>query len=191
MKFKFSYSLNAIIGVLVTFALFFYINYEEMIYRDVLVAKESAKVKETIKNELKKVNLVLEALSFTMVNTPHMNNDLFNSYTGTLIKKLNGIEALKWAPKVNFIDKDSFEIAAKIRHNNKNYRINTHNSDNQLIVSKDKAYYFPVEYINPLTSNEKMVGFDISSNDVRNNSVVKTYKCKKTVIHKTNQISFW
>lgn len=174
---KRKYIINASVGLLITFGLFFYINYEEMTVRRQLVEQQSLDTKNTILSELKKVDLVLEALSFIMENTPNMTNELFNSYTDTFIKDLYGIEALEWAPRVLYDEKENFETEGKLRHGESFY-IKTHDENNQLIKPKDKAQYFPIEYINPVITNEKMIGFDISSNDVRNNSVVNSYTYK-------------
>jgi diguanylate cyclase (GGDEF)-like protein/PAS domain S-box-containing protein len=67
------------------------------------------------------------------------------------------IQALEWIPKVLHKDRESFE-------DHLGTQIKIQNYNGKMEVSGKKEFYFPIQYLEPITGNENALGFDISNN---------------------------
>lgn len=94
----------------------------------------------------------------------------FNRYMEILdIKSRNYIQALSWVPLIKSEQKS--EYLARLRAEYPGFNIVQRDENGQLIVSPDKDEYTPVTYFSSIQSNKKALGYDLSSNEVRRNSL--------------------
>jgi len=167
-----------LLGMILSFLSFYFINRQEQLKRINILTNNSASVKNKINTELSKVNLMIESLSFFVQNTPEINQPLFAKFTTPFFKESNGIKALEWAPLVSELDRLNYE-KQQCFNIDEGFFITQKRDDNSLIRAKNKIHYYPVHFINPLVTNKKALGYDLSSNFKRNNSIIGSLKSGK------------
>ncbi|NQY28966.1 MAG: CHASE domain-containing protein [Flavobacteriaceae bacterium] len=167
-----------LLGMILSFLSFYFINRQEQLKRINILTNNSVSVKNKINTELSKVNLMIESLSFFVQNTPEINQPLFTKYTTPFLKESNGIKALEWAPLVSELDRLNYEEKQCLNIDNE-FFITQKGDGNSLIRAKNKIHYYPVHFINPLVTNKKALGYDLSSNFKRNQSIESSLKSGK------------
>jgi len=173
--FKISNKWILFLGIFLSLISFYIINRQEHNRRDEMLKKNSSSVKNKIDSELIKINLIIESLSFFIQNTPEINQTLFEDFTNPFLKELNGIKALEWAPLIIDSDRGEYE-SNQVFINDKQFNITQKNVNDSLITAKTKLHYYPVHFINPIITNEKALGYDLSSNDTRGNSIKSSFQ---------------
>jgi len=174
-----------LLGGGLTFLSFFYIDRHERLDRVSILKSNLVSVENKINAELKKVDLMIESLSFFIENTPEINQLLFEEFTAPFLKELNGIKALEWAPLVDEAERVNYEKGQNLSVNSEFY-ITQKSENNSLKPAIHKSHYYPVQYVNPLATNEKALGYDLSSNTKRNQSIL--YSLKNGVVSFTRPI---
>lgn len=86
----------------------------------------------------------------------------FSNIVNPIIESNTSIQAIEWIPKVDFLERDSVERQT-IREGYKGFFISQFDSLGNIVRAKPREYYYPVYYIEPMISNEKVFGFDIST----------------------------
>ncbi|PHS09739.1 MAG: hypothetical protein COA88_03940 [Kordia sp.] len=167
-----------LLGMILSFLSFYFINRQEQLKRNNILTNNSVSVKNKINTELSKVNLMIESLSFFVQNTPEINQPLFTKYTTPFLKESNGIKALEWAPLISELDRLNYESKQYLNIDDE-FFITQKGNDNSLIRAKNKIHYYPVHFINPLVTNKKALGYDLSSNFKRNQSIESSLKSGK------------
>ncbi len=118
----------------------------------------------------KSVNDLQGLQAFYSANEEHLSQDEFNQYMEVLdIKSRGYIQALSWVPLIKGNERKEFEALLKTQH--VNFNITENNKEGKLVTSKTKPYYTPVSYVSPYDFNNKAIGFDLNSNDVRRRSL--------------------
>jgi diguanylate cyclase (GGDEF)-like protein/PAS domain S-box-containing protein len=112
------------------------------------------------------------ALSSYLSVIPQINQMTFNDYAERLIKENPYIQAAEWIPKVT--DKDKFEYENNIKI--------TSIQDGKLKPAPRKESYYPVNYVYPGEKNKSAIGYDLSSNDLRNTALTKSLRLDKEVL---------
>ncbi len=90
----------------------------------------------------------------------------FARLTRSFITQGSAIQALEWVPRVPEAQRGAY-IAAARRDGYAGFDFTERNSQGTLMPASRRPEYFPVFYVEPLAGNEKALGFDIMSNDVR------------------------
>jgi len=108
--------------------------------------------------------------AFYSVNEDKFSRTEFYQYMDVLdIEHRDYIQALSWIPFIKGEDKDEFENFMKLQI--PNFRIFERDTQGNLIPSQGKPYYTPVAYVSSYANNKDAIGFNLSSNDVRRNSL--------------------
>lgn len=101
-----------------------------------------------------KTNLALKAFFDSQDQVDEIR---FSQYASALLSVYPSLVALEWTPRVE-------NTARRQLEQNTGYPIKEVVGDGELEISRDKPFYFPIHYAEPLAGNERAVGFDISSN---------------------------
>ena len=107
------------------------------------------------------------AILFNSNRTP--TKEQFKFEANKIINRHLAIQALEWIPKVSHNQRELYE---------KDHIFTKQSSNNKMIQVEDKETYYPVYYIEPLQNNEKALGFDLSSNPTRNETIKKSLETK-------------
>ncbi len=77
-----------------------------------------------------------------------------------------GIQALSWVPRVSQSERREFEERIR-QEGHSGFEIVEMNSREQLVRAGERAFYFPVCFIEPYAGNETALGFDLASDPDR------------------------
>ncbi|MEG3755035.1 sensor histidine kinase [Psychromonas arctica] len=143
-----------------------------------LKSETSLKIESTAKQVLtylqdsidKSLNELRGLQAFYSIEKEELSQVDFNRYMDILdIKSRNYIQALSWVPLIKSNQKS--EYLARLRNEHPNFNIVERDENNQLIVSPERDEYTPVTYFSSIKTNKKALGFDLSSNEIRRQSL--------------------
>ncbi len=168
------YWMIATLGIAISFFLFYLINEIKVQKSALTIDGAVAKTELKITEEIHKIDLVIESMSFFFENTPHISQELFERFTNPFRQDLKGIGALMWAPKVVHDENDLYH--------QKMPTIKKANASNELVASQPQAIHYPLALINPLKNLKDALGFDNYSEPKRKNTVDEANKSKTMAI---------
>ncbi len=90
----------------------------------------------------------------------------FQEYVSRALQRNSGIHALSWNPVVARSRRSEFEASMQARGFT-GFKITERNDDGELMPAGEREFYVVVQYIEPLESNLKALGFDVFSNTQR------------------------
>lgn len=88
-----------------------------------------------------------------------MSAEEFFRYVKPKLSRHTEIKALEWIPVIRHVDRQAFEkrIGRPIK---------IRNQSGEMERAPDKDFYYPIEYLEPLTGNENALGFDVRTNPI-------------------------
>ncbi|MBI4342527.1 MAG: CHASE domain-containing protein [Candidatus Omnitrophica bacterium] len=90
----------------------------------------------------------------------------FRAFTAPLLKRLSGIGALAWAPRVTGHGRSSLESAVRAEGFS-DFQILEWLDAGVMVSAAERTEYFPVTYLEPHEGHELLLGFDFASEPVR------------------------
>ena len=91
--------------------------------------------------------------------------DEFRIFVSPILKSYRFIQAIEWIPKVTHKERSKFEShMTDLGHSGFKFK---EKIDGVMKQSRDKGFYFPVYYVEPMSANIKAHGFDLASNKTR------------------------
>ncbi|HQT46792.1 MAG: hypothetical protein B7X08_05055 [Acidocella sp. 20-63-7] len=109
-------------------------------------------------------NLVVASTFFDVA--PNITREGFHNLAVPILQRNPAIQALEWIPRVLQAQRGQYEAAAQ-GDGLAGFRITERTPTGLIIPAANRPEYYPVYYVEPLTGNEKAVGFDLYSNAVR------------------------
>ncbi|WP_375724700.1 CHASE domain-containing protein [Arcobacter sp. KX21116] len=129
-------------------------------------------VDDKIKSFYREILINLETLytlSILYNNEQIPSKEQFSIEAKKIIKRHSAIHALEWIPIVSNENRKLFE---------KEFFFTEESKNNNMLRVENKDKYFPVYYVEPLKNNEKALGFDLSSNKSRYETIKKALETK-------------
>ena len=158
-------------GILVSFLFFYLINENKRQKNNAIVEKAISSTELKINDELEKIDLVVESMSFFFENTPYVSQELFENFTNPFKQGLNGIKSLVWAPRVIEENKESYQKTFQ--------KIQATNATQKSTVYNAKKEYYPITFRNPSQKLNAVVGYDLYSESTRKQAIDYTTKYQK------------
>ncbi len=156
----------ALTGIVLTILAFNTINHHE---RDVLYATFNIAAANRIEHIEDRINLHLSSVNVIKAlfeSQQTVSRDNFKKFVAPILEQNPAIRALEWIPKVSFADRQGFE--EKARHDGyEGFHLTELSPDKEITRALERAFYFPVYYVEPYSGNERVLGFDLGSNPVR------------------------
>jgi len=120
----------------------------------------------TLNKELS-INIeVLLGLNSLFQSSQHVDREEFRIYTLSKLARYDTIHALEWAPRITANERASHEQQAR-SDGLDNYVITQGSRAGTMVAADKRDNYYPVYYVEPLTGNEIVIGFDLASNSER------------------------
>jgi diguanylate cyclase (GGDEF)-like protein len=110
----------------------------------------------------------------------------FNLFASDILRRYPHIQALEWAPVVHTSQRDQFE--KKLQDVHSTFVFTERNAQNQLVKAKQRDFYYPVYYVEPLLTNEAALGFDLGSNPTRLASLQRAAQTGKLIVTPSIQL---
>lgn len=119
-----------------------------------------------LKREIESDIDVLSSVRAFFLHAEVITRAEFRNFVKPLLAKHPGIQALEWIPRVPHSRRSEYETAA-IRDGFVNFEITEQVSQGKMARARGRDEYFPVFYVEPYAGNEIALGFDLSSNSRR------------------------
>jgi diguanylate cyclase (GGDEF)-like protein/PAS domain S-box-containing protein len=103
----------------------------------------------------------------------------FQRYTRLSLRHFPMIRAMEWAPRIVSSQRSGFEAAQQKKV--PGFEITQRYADGKLARASERTQYYPVTYLEPLTGNRPAMGFDLGSNSLRYDAIVKAISSGETV----------
>ncbi len=94
----------------------------------------------------------------------HVNQKEFTDFLSQPISSYASLQAIEWAPRVLHAQRQQFERKVQLEHPQFSIR---ERQGADFVAASEREEYYPVLYIAPTLSNEKVFGFDLASESVR------------------------
>ena len=121
-----------------------------------------------IENKLGEQETVLAEMAALFIHDAngHVTREEFHRFVEKSLERFPMvIQGLEWASPVDAAHRSSFETAQ--RKDFPGFEIRERNASGQMQRAGERASYYPVTYIEPLSGNEPALGFDLASNPER------------------------
>ncbi len=116
------------------------------------------------------INALRSLESFYSASTT-VEREEFRTFVAHPLAELRGIQALEWSPVVLSSERDAFENSVK-RDGYPDFKITEHDTDNnQPARAGNRPEYVPVSFVEPYRGNEKVLGYDLYSNPIRQEAI--------------------
>ena len=120
--------------------------------------------------EIEKYKSILNSLVNFHNSSDEITRAEFQDFVSGSIRDDNVIRAIEWLPKVPESRRESFVQAIK-EEGLSQFEITQKDSDSKPVKRSPASEYFPILYIEPFKGNEKVLGYDPSSNPARYRSL--------------------
>lgn len=141
---------------------------------------ESDRHSQRISEAMDKYEAILAGTERFFNASNHISRQEFRDYLYKVLATDQGIRAISWSPRVSWEEREKFEKNAKSA-GIKNFKI-TEFSDQGRVSAKQRPFYYPVLYTEPLQSNATAVGFDAFSTFERRQAMEKSISLKQPAI---------
>ena len=108
-----------------------------------------------------KRELLQTANSFFQANHGNVSSEQFRVFSRSFLANNPDIQTLEWLPRVTDSERSEFE--AQAQRSFSQFQITELSAEEMLDPAEQRAEYFPIYYVQPLTGNEDSVGFDLAS----------------------------
>lgn len=108
----------------------------------------------------------LQATNGLYTVDPSADRPAFDQFTGRLLERGPGLQALSWSPLIGESERGAFEASMRAQ-GYAGYRIGELDALGRRIDAGSRRFYAPVAYIEPLASNRPAIGFDLASESRR------------------------
>src|SRR5260370_10487570 len=121
----------------------------------------SQEVVDKIHSGLAEQEIFLEQLERSFSLPIVVSRADFRHLAQNLLRRFTTIQALKWAPRTDFLERAAFEEAQQAEL--PGFEIREVDTSGQRRRAGERALYYPVTYVEPKKGNEHIVGFDLAS----------------------------
>ena len=121
---------------------------------------------------------VIGSLTAFYESSQYVSRDEFRNFTSHILERFSDARVFEWAPHVMQNERLSFELDVQKKSDFPTYVI-TEYSNGIIQRSSERNEYFPVLYMEPYKGNEKALGYDLSSNQVRNEALQRSIRTSK------------
>jgi CHASE1-domain containing sensor protein len=131
-----------------------------------LVSQQSA---DKIEAGLDEQAAFLDQLERSFARLAPFSRQVFRSLVERLTRRFPIIQAVEWSPRVSAVERASFEAAR--RGEISGFTIRERDPSGKMRLADARAQYYPVTYVEPLTDNDEVVGFDLASEAARRTAI--------------------
>lgn len=166
-------------------------------FQETIYNKFKSAVQSHVKSIEYGINPYLESLYNIRAGfdaSTHIDRSEFHRLVQRLIRQYPGIIALQWVPKISNQERTQFEQLAT-QSVPGNFSFSEYNDQGESIPAEQRDWYYPIFYVEPIQSNQHVLGFDLSTNTqefegllkaMRNNTPIAAHRLKKLQKNQNN-----
>lgn len=129
----------------------------------------SQQIVDKIHAGLTEQEIFLEQLERSFSRPAALSRADFQHLAHNLLRRFATIQAVKWAPRIDFSNRQTFEEAQHA--DSPGFEIRELGPSGQRLRAAARDQYYPVTYVEPLKGNEHIVGFDLFSEAGRRTAI--------------------
>jgi PAS domain S-box-containing protein len=114
----------------------------------------------------------LEQLRASFAGPAPLSRRDFDTLVQDPLQHLAGIQAIEWAPRIDAAQRSQFE--ATQQREVPDFAIRDRDPAGELRRAADRPDYYPLTYLDPLSPNESVLGFDLASEPIRHAAILAT-----------------
>jgi len=156
----------AAFGAAVSFTAFAFMTQWETRAASAEFERDCHDLTRAIERSLEAQELVLEAMRSYIHTANTVERRGFGKFVAPFLKRVPGIQALEWIPRVPHASRAEYERRA-CDDGLANFRITERRGQGVMLPASEREEYYPVYFVEPLAGNEVAVGFDLASNPER------------------------
>ena len=126
-------------------------------------------IQNTISSKLNSLYALRDAFA---VSNQHMSRNGFKILASSVYERTKGMQALEWIPRVSKEERLAYKLRAQ-KEGLPNFMIKEPDGKGGMKKAEESDEYYPVYYVEPLSGNEKAVGFNLASNPARREALKK------------------
>lgn len=162
----FSFFLIYLFLIAIASALFVQVRTTEEQKIEAIFTEKTESIHRSVEKQLQTVIQSSNALASFMSTVPDVTFKQFRKFTANAFQQSLGAQAHSWVPLVKNNQRKHFEQALS-KHHERPIVFYQMSEEGKAINAEQKPLYYPVYYIEPLSSNADAVGFDLASNPDR------------------------
>lgn len=162
-------------------ALFFRVSRWEQARLDLRLARRGEIVAHAIDIHVAGALKSIEAVGSLMSAQPGMGRRAFGVFIRHHMPSIEGIQALAWAVRVEGGERASLEDAAH-RDGLTQFRIMEQSPQGDMVPAGIRPRYVVVDYVEPPSGNEALLGFDVASEPLRGEALERAAATGRTVV---------
>jgi two-component system, sensor histidine kinase len=154
------------------------------------IAQQQAKihtVKNTIENELAEITAHLTLLATFFASSEDVQFKEFVRFTSKQLALSEEVLAFQWLPYVPHQQLSQHQ-ALRSRTVTENYYVKQRSTTNNWQAVTVRDGYYPVQYINPLSGNNDLLGLDLAANPAINETLKQSKTLNELMISKPLQL---
>lgn len=156
-------------GLIVAAVTFGFVDENQKHYAVDRFRETSEQISVSLERIVKRTEDSLSSITAFFAGSDNATRDQFRIFVTTAMSDRVGIQALEWIPRVSGSDREAFERAART-DGLKEFTFRQI-GDGGMVPASRRAEYYPVYYVEPLAKNEKALGFDLASNQIRKSAL--------------------
>lgn len=160
---------------LIVFIIFKFASQQELKYIEGEFEENANRFKNDLTASIDAHVWVSEGLKSYFNSSEKVSADEFALYVKPQLLRHPAIQALEWIPKLRHQDRLAYEDRS-------GHPIKIRDQNSRMIEAPVKAFYYPVEFLEPFMGNENALGFDISSNPINKKAAEKACKSGKVAV---------
>jgi CHASE1-domain containing sensor protein len=152
-------TIMALVGLLITVALFLFIQTEEKDEQQRIFTHQVDDALANLKERLAQIQFKIESVGRLFSSSDNVSRHEFESFSGPLLRDNSPLKWIKWLPRISeeqrtaFLASKSSELGLDIilqeALSEEDFQLLTHSGDS-----------FPVSYVHPYTGNQRFIGLD-------------------------------
>jgi PAS domain S-box-containing protein len=133
---------------------------------------QSQQIVDRIQARLGAHEAFLQQLRASFAGPAALSQQDFAALVEEPLQRFAGAQAIEWAPRIEAAQRDDFEAAQ--RRGTPEFEIRERDASGALHRAGNRAEYYPVTYLRPVSPNEVVVGFDLASEPLRRAAIIAT-----------------
>jgi len=158
-----------LLGIILTIAIALLIYQDESRERRMTFDQMADAHAENVKHALFAITSDLTAIARFFEESEHVDAVEFQSFTSPMVQS-SPMQACEWVPRVSTAQKEQIEAEAR-REYHDNFIIWEKSAHGEKVPVSARAEYYPIFYVEPTGGNEAILGFDLGSEQVRQNDL--------------------
>lgn len=164
--------LSVIAGLTVSAALFFSVRAWDDARFQIAFERESREAISTLKEGIDVRLDVLRALKAFSLSSDSISRREFGAFAQDFLQRRSGFQAVEWIPKVPRSERTRLEEAAR-SDGLTEFRFTERDHAEMLVQAGAREDYYPVYYVEPYAGNESALGFDLGSDPLRREALLR------------------